>query len=364
MKKTSNRNFILGIFIFIFLGAIAWINLFPSKISSDSEIVAVKKVGNQILADGTVNSQNTANLHFQVGGKLAYLPLKEGDQVYAGQTIASLDTYTVQRQLTIALNNYRSTRDTFDQTKDNTQNGVSVGQQKYAIEKAGLSGISGQGEVDVINDIIKRLADQSQASLDNSVTNVELANYALQLSSLTSPIDGVITHLDVTTSGVNITPTTSFIVSDPDNLVFDANVSESMINYISIGNAAKIKITNGGEVTGNITKIYPQKMTFPTGENGYAVEISVDNLNSIAKMGQSGTVSIESSLSDNSIVVPSWTVLGKKSVWVLSGDKFILKTVKVGRIMGKETEILEGLNFNDKIILNPKSIATKSYKLL
>ena len=38
-----------------------------------------------------------------------------------------------------------------------------------------------------VNDAIKRIVDQNQASLDNSVINVELANYALQLSRLTSP---------------------------------------------------------------------------------------------------------------------------------------------------------------------------------
>ena len=46
-------------------------------------------------------------------------------------------------------------------------------------------------------------------------TNVDLANYALQLATLTSPINGVLLHEDVNTAGVNISPVTTFIVADP-----------------------------------------------------------------------------------------------------------------------------------------------------
>src|SRR5438067_2003967 len=57
------------------------------------------EVQNQILAKGSVRSQNEADLHFQTGGKLIYLPYKEGDVVSQGQTIGSLDSYAIAKQL-------------------------------------------------------------------------------------------------------------------------------------------------------------------------------------------------------------------------------------------------------------------------
>jgi HlyD family secretion protein len=365
MKKRINKHSILGLFVFIFIAVIAWINISPNRTSTNNESIAVKKIANQILADGAVESKDTAALHFQVGGKLSYLPLKEGDKVYAGQTIAQLDTYTLQRQLTIALNNYRSTRNTFDQVKDNSQDNLAQGQQKYTIEKTTLSGLSGDTEYNVINDIVKRIVDQNQASLDNSVANVELASYAIQLASLTSPIDGVITHLDVNTSNTNITSTTSFIVADPDSLVFNANVPENMINYINEGADAQIKISNGKVKTvGTVTKIYPQKYTLSNGESVYKVEISAPDLNTLAKMGQSGSVLINSNLKELSMIVPTWSILGKKHVWVINNGQPVLKTVKIGKIMGDETEVIDGLQSTDKVVLNPKSIAARKYKIL
>ena len=119
MKKILNKTTILIISILIFLGVIAWINLSPNATPSDSETLSVKKVGNQILADGTVDSANTATLHFQVGGKLTYLPVKEGDKVYEGQTIASLDTYALQKQVQLAANTYQTTKNSTNQTQEN-----------------------------------------------------------------------------------------------------------------------------------------------------------------------------------------------------------------------------------------------------
>jgi RND family efflux transporter MFP subunit len=364
MKKIINRKFFLILTIIVCAVVVLAINFYPNTTSTNSETVAVKKVGNQIMADGTVDSQNTAILHFQIGGKLTYLPVKEGDTVYAGQTIASLDTYALQKQLQLAANNYQTVQNSKNQTQESEQAGVLEGQQRTSLDTTNKQGYSSIVETDLIYDNVKRLVNNATLAQNSAQLNVDLANYALSLSSLASPIKGIITHLDVTNVNTNITTSTGFIVADPDNLVFNANVPESMINYIGVGNNVKIKITNGGEITGKVTKIYPQKFTMPDGENGYKVEISAENLTKVAKMGQAGNVLINSSLSKESMIVPSWVVLGKKYVWVLNDNKFILKTISVGKIIGNETEILNGLKASDMVILNPKSIGTKNYKLL
>jgi multidrug efflux pump subunit AcrA (membrane-fusion protein) len=180
---------------------------------------SVEFVSSTITANGIVAAQNQANLTFQTGGKLTYLPFKVGDSVYSGQTIAKLDTYALQRQLTAALNNYKSTRDTFDQVQENAGDNVLKTQVKPTY--ATVNGIDISTAVD---EAIARIADQNQNTLNNSVINVELANYALQLSSLTSPLKGIITREDVTTAGVNITPATVFTVADPSSMVFRANI--------------------------------------------------------------------------------------------------------------------------------------------
>lgn len=336
------------------------------KVSIETESIAVKSVDSQILADGKIASQNEARINFQTPGKLTYLPFKEGDTVSKGQTIASLDVYALERQLSAALNNYRSTRNTFDQTGDNASTGVLQGQQKYNLEVFNKSGIGGQGEINIINDMVKRIVDQNQANLDNSVIQVELANYAMQLSSLQSPINGVIIHEDVTVPNVNITPATSFTIADPNAIVFRAQVKEQDIDFISNGSEATIHI-NGNDsqsFLGSVVQIHPQKISMPNGQNIYEVDVASDNLKSSFAFGQSGFIQIKSNIEKSTLLVPAWTVLDNQYIWVNENDKSVLKKITVGKTHGDNVEVLSGLTDQDKVITNPLSTVSKGYSII
>ncbi len=364
MKNKTNAQLILAVF-----AVSAFLILIINRISVKKENlltdrVETKNIKSQILTNGKIASQNEAVLHFQTGGKLTYLSVKEGDSVGEGQTIASLDTYALQRQLTAALNNYRSNRDTFDQSKDNIDSGVLAGQQKYNLDVPNKVNISGQFEVDVINNMIKRIADQNQASLDNSVINVELANYAMQLSSLTAPFDGIIVHEDVNQAGVNVTPLTSFIMIDPSVLVFRAQVKEQDIDFINVGSPATLSLNgDGNKYTGYVSKIYPEKLTLPTGGNYYNVDIVSPDLKN-THYAQAGSTQIQSNVSGLTKLVLAWTILNGQEIWVDENGKAVLRKVKIGKHHGGFTEIISGLGSNDKIIIDPQSVIRDKYKLL
>src|SRR5690349_2221071 len=124
----KNKKFILtsitaGIVMLVLLFTLGkTISVMNSGVKAHA--VSLREVSQQISATGSIHSQQEATLHFQTGGKVVYLPFKQGDTVLSGQTIAQLDTYALQRQLSAALNNYRATRDVFDQTQVNAATNV------------------------------------------------------------------------------------------------------------------------------------------------------------------------------------------------------------------------------------------------
>ncbi len=345
------------------------LRFFQNKVATEFETgattsSAIKFVSSTINVGGAVVAQDQARLNFQTAGKLVYLPFKEGDRVYAGQTIAKLDSYSVQKQLEAALNNYKVARNAFDQTKDNVADNVAVAQQTLPYDYYKNAGLSGSDKNDAINNTIQRIIEQYQANLNNSVINVELANYALQLSTLTSPLNGVITHEDVMVAGVNITPSVSFVVADPTTMVFRANVPLEYIYYLSEGNSVTLAIDGlSKKITGTIVKIYPAKVILPTGEGVYQVDIVSDELKELAKLDQTGTALISTN-SKNVALVPAWTVLGNKYIWVKNKTTPKLKEIKIGKIHGDKMEVLEGLTAEDEIIINPKYISSFKYKVL
>lgn len=361
MKKTiplvSFILIILGVFVF---------KLTYKKPRVETIKPTIKSADMKIMADGIVRSQNETVLHFATGGKLVYLPVKEGSKVYKGQTIASLDTYVLQKQLTAALNTYRSTRDSFDQQNDNAANNYLDTQlaNPYPYNYWSLGGITGTNKTDAINDMIKRLVDEAQAGLDNSVIQVEIANYALSLSSLQAPFAGVITHLDVTTPYTMIGASTGFTIIDPDTYVFRANVSENNIDDIAENSQVTIQLTGvkDKKFSGYVSNIYPDKVTLPTGESVYQVDIVSDEMAKVAKYRQDGTVLINNRYNHQVVLVPSWVVLSKQYVWISDKNKPTLKKVTLGETVGNMVEV-SGIT-NEDIIINPESVAAASYTIL
>jgi RND family efflux transporter MFP subunit len=375
MKKNIKKNklniqtakYILATLIVVIVG-IFTVTIFANAYKTPkTETTNIQTVGSEILASGSTDVQTKATLNFQTGGKLTYLSVKEGDTVYQGQTIATLDTFALQKQLQIMANNYQIAKNSANQAQEGQQAGVLEGQQRTALDQTNKQGYSAVPETQLIYDNIKRIVDNATLTQNNAQIGIDIANYSIQLAGLTSPINGVVMHEDVTTSGVNITPVTSFVIADPASMIFAANVRQQDIDFISVGNRAKITIDGkaGLVITGIVDKIYPQRVILPTGESVYRVDIKADGLNqNTALVGQAGTVLIKSNFSEKVMLVPSWAVLSENFVWVLENNKPVLKEVTVGETTNGQTEILKGLSQTDKVITNPESIISKRYQII
>ncbi|MGI8419708.1 MAG: efflux RND transporter periplasmic adaptor subunit [Candidatus Levyibacteriota bacterium] len=383
------RNLVANLIILILIveaGIFSWYQLHSSVDAQTpvTQTASVKNMSSQITADGTVTAQNQATLHFQTGGKLTELPVKEGDKVYQGQTIAQLDNYQTQRLLTQALNTYKLARDANQQSQADQQSHVTQDTQASKLKGIGAEVGAGSygtvnGQTSYIDDTVKRIADENQATLDNSVAAIEIANYSLQLSTLTSPLNGIVTHEDVTVPFVNVSPTTSFTVADPTSLVFRAKVPDYQIDYVTEGAQATIYLDgNKTPIQGTVAKIYPSKVSMSGSNNSsgdgsgnssndgeaYQVDIQTSNTSALGKMDQTGNVFITSNAKQDTMLVPGWTVIGGKYIWVSENKKPVLKSIKTGKTHGSDVEILSGLSSQDRIITDPKSIPQKEYPIL
>lgn len=347
MKKKLLTITIVVITILIFVLAFLAYRVVQSSRPSSAPTTtsSVGFVNSTITASGAVTAVVQVKLNFQIPGKLTYLPFKEGDKIKVGQVIARLDSSSLQKQLTASLNTYRSTRDNFDQTVVNNADSV-------------LKPTLSASNTDAVNAALKRLLDQTQAGLDNSVISVELAKYALDLSTLTSPLSGIVTHEDVSVSGVNITPSTSFTVADPANMVFRANVPTSSIFYIKEGGQVSLAIDGiENKLSGTVTKIYPSKVTMASGSVVYQVDIYSDELAKQGKLDVTGTAIISTNSQDVALV-PAWIVLGGKYIWLSSGNGSELRAVTVGKSHDNQIEIISGLSSSDRIIIDPKYLTS------
>lgn len=312
---------------------------------TSAESVSTKSVSQDITASGSIHSQNEATLHFPIAGKVVYLPFKEGDSVAAGQTIAALDQRAIVETLKSEADTAQNQQLTFDSVN----------------EKNGSRDLSDTG----LSVAARRELQTAINTLDQAKISIEIQKIAQEQALLVSPINGIITNEDITTPNVNVALTTSFSVADPTTKVFRANVRASDIDFVSVGAGATIRLDGQKKAfSGTIQKIYPQKTTLTTGEDVYQVDIQASDLSNTALFGQAGSVIIKSNNQTQSLMVPTWAILGHNTIWVLENNRPVVKSITVGKVHNEMTEVTSGLSQNDKVIANPEKVAKEKYWVL
>ncbi len=282
---------------------------------------------------GKVDAGSSATLRFSAGGLITYLGAKEGDTIKKWQTLASIDTRQLQKTLEQKLNLYSVQRGTFDQTIDDNDNSIPDGD---------------------LGRTLKRLLEKNQYQLDNTVKDVEYLDLSVKLSRLTSPVSGILIHSPVDVSNVQVTPTDTWVVVDPDTLYFSADLDETDLKRVSVGQ--KVIITLDAypdkQIESSIQSIsYSPKET--TAGTTYEVTLNIPRSQlSDLRLGLNGTAAIILTEKSGVLTLPSSALSGSGSntvVLVKSGNKYSEKVIETGIENGGVVEILSGLGESDHV---------------
>lgn len=294
-----------------------------------------------ISITGTIVSEKSVDLTFQLSGNLAWLGVKKGDMVNQNQTIATLDQRTTLKNLKTALLNYSIQRNTFEQTNQNQQAATPT---------------------DALNITMKRVLENNQYNLDLAVNSVELSDLARQQSILTTPIGGIVTRSDVKTSGVNITPATVFTVVDPQSLSFRMEVDEADISKVQLGQKVEINLDSYPNSTFalQVDQIDFVTHTTSTGGNAFDVKAHIlSNADYHYRVGMNGNATIITNKLNNVIKIPLSSLIEDNKVYVKKGKTYEKRTLKLGAQSDTDSEVVSGLNEGDLLVLDPSLVPAK-----
>ncbi len=280
-----------------------------------------------VTSSGKIQADQSTDLHFQTSGQLAWINAKQGDQVYKGQAIASLNTQVLEKQLKSDLNTYAKTRTTFDDTN-------------YTYKDQPLT------------DAIKRIAQRSQLDLENSVVDVEIRDLAVRFSTITSPIDGYIISAPAVYPGSNVLATdTIATVANTKNVQFLAEVDETDVGKIALDQVTKITLDAYPNDTFNskVALITPKAITTSTGATAFNTIFNIDTQKQLL-IGMNGTAQIEVGRAENVNSVPLEAIVDDKYLYVKSRKKFEKKEIEKGTESDTDVEITRGLTTGDIVL--------------
>lgn len=138
-------------------------------------------------------------------------------------------------------------------------------------------------ERDMLSEVLERLA-QARIERDRAFRTLQQQRSRLANLVIRSPVDGVVQNLEVAAVGQAVPPGDPImnVVPTGDTLIVEAQVSNSDIGFIYVGQPARVKITTYdyvkfGELDGQVEQISANSVQNPeTKQSTFPVQIRVD----------------------------------------------------------------------------------------
>lgn len=285
-----------------------------------------------VSASGILTGKALVSLKFKSGGKMSYLGVKVGDTVKAGQLIASLDTRDLSIALQQAENDYRSKQAAAQKIEDDVKD--------HSTDESFTQ---------------RQTRTAAQAARDSAFDAVKAAKLAFQNATITTPIAGVVTQADFLPGQVVSTSDIIAKVVDFSEVIFEADVDESDIGSVRVGQKADITLNAYGEkvFSGAIFQVIPQTKTISSGATVVTVHITVSNSDIALIANLNGQANIITAQQDSALVIPQEALKNEDTVLVKDGDSIRLVQIKVGIRSDTEVEVVSGLTENQTVITNP-----------
>jgi RND family efflux transporter MFP subunit len=337
----------LALLLIIFVAAGWFITANRHKIPESYKFTTVQtqNIHSEVSASGVINGQDSVNLKFNTSGKILFVNAKIGDQVKAGDISASLNTTSQNIALQQAQNTLRDKQATVDKIIDD------IKQYQYG----------NQTNSSAETFTLRQNRTTAEVARDNAYDNVKAAQRAFQDAVITTPIDGTITSVPlIVGQNATITDTVTTLV-DFTTIFFEAEVDESDINKISLGQQAKVTLNSIESKTfyGQVTQINPTTKTTTNGTTVIIVKIDLSNSGIQPIAGLNGQASIILTEKTNVLSIPQEAVRADNTVLVKTAQGIKPSKVTTGLKSDLDVEITSGLKVGDQIVTNPPVIKTK-----
>lgn len=290
------------------------------------EKVSESNVGNDLSVSGNIEGNKTVRLGFMVAGRINYIGVNEGAAVGKGQLIASIDpvNYSLAKEAADIQVNQAS--DEFDRLK--------IMHDRKSLSESDFKKI-GFG--------------LQQAQVQQKVQKENLSN-----TKLTSPISGVLLKKLAEPGEIVGVGTPILVVSDISKVKVNAYIPENQLQYIRIGQEAKVYI-------GAVDKTFSGKVVevgsvADVTSRAFTIKVEVNNPQLQIRPGMIAAVSLPGNATKSALMIPAMAVLhtpdDQTYVYVVDETKLMAfrRNVSIGAVNNDKVEITSGLSANETFV--------------
>ncbi len=285
--------------------------------------VGALSVSGDLSLPAVLEPKETATLSTGTQGKIETLQIELGSRVAKGQVIGTIDSKVKQINL------------------QSTELTVSKLKQDYERNRELLAG----------NAINETAVTDSKYNYENNQIQAAQLKQQIADSRIIAPIGGIITDKKLTAGEYANIGTVIATIVDVSQLKTIVYVNERDVYQLRIGQPATITcdVYPGKTFPGKVSYISPQG----DDNHNYKVELLLANQASALKSGTYVKVSFRLNTSATAIQIPKKALgdgMKNPYVFIAEGNKAVLRNITLGREVGENVEVLNGLSEGDIII--------------
>jgi RND family efflux transporter MFP subunit len=318
-------------------------------------------------ASGYVVAQRKSALASKVTGRLIWLGIEEGSPVKKGQVVARLESQDVSATRDQAAANVNAARFTLEQAQADLRVATLSFNRNKELLSRGV--VARQAYDDALARYERAVAAvaAAEAVLKANTAALEGATALLEYTLIRAPFDAVVLTKDadvgdiVTPLGAAANAKAAVVtVADMNSLEVEADVSESNLSRIRLGQPCEIQLDAFPErrFRGEIHMIVPTadrskatvmvKVRFIDKDSRVLPEMSA-KVAFLARLAKPDEQKPRTALHQTTLIDRK----DRKVAFVVKEDRVVETPVTLGSQMGDMVEVLGGVKVGDRVVLNP-----------
>jgi RND family efflux transporter MFP subunit len=324
-------------------------------------------------ASGYVVAQRKAAVASKITSQLVYLGVEEGSRVKEGQVIARLENKDAEAARDRAKAEAEAAKYTLQEAKAELQVALLAYKRKRQVVNRGYVSELEYAEAEARYKRAEDVVGAKQAQLEASQANLKEAEARVSYAYILAPFDAVVLTKDadvgdiVTPLGAAATAKAAVVtIADLDSLKVEADVSESNIEKVKVGQPCEIQLDAlpDSRFRGIV------HMIVPTADRSKAtvmvkVAFAVKDQRILPEM--SATVAFLSQKvpegQEPFTAIPLSTVISRDDrnmVYVVRDGRAVEMTVQLGKKYGDMVTVRDGLKVGEKVIVTTDKVKAGS----
>lgn len=381
-----NRRVVIAIAAVLAIGGVIALSVFSGSGDKGEKVyvqkAALRTIETLVTSPGQVDPKVKVNISAHIVGKIEKLYFVEGQTVKRGQKLVELEKPLYIAQVDRLRAELASRRVEVQRSRAQLATAQNAYDRAQNLNRQGIQA--------------QELFEQARLGLDNARAGVAAAEQGvmqaeaglrsasedLSRTTIHSPIDGKVVQLNAHEGEVVVTGTMNnpgsviAVIADLSEILVEAEVGETEVVGVQIGQSAKIKIDAipDKEYQGRVAEIGSSaavRQGAGAGIRYFTVKVAIENPDERLRPGMTSSVSIVTNQAQNAVAVPIQCVVERskneedadavkqKFVFLVQEGKAKQVAVTTGISDATHVAIVSGVKAGDSLVSGPFRILRK-----